>query len=96
LLIHAHGGSVADYSCIAQGWALQQPTTTLALDIGSSRNLQGLTTDPAPGSVGAGPVVTRTILAATSGTLSGTASAATLPLSNASGSLSWDYRRIVV
>jgi hypothetical protein len=96
LVLHAAGGSTADYSCIAQGWALQQPLTTVALDIGASRNLQGLTTDPAPGSVGAGPTITRAILSATSGALSGTATAATLPLSNASGSLTWDYRRIVV
>jgi len=95
LVVHASGGFDSAYSCLAQGWALQQPTTTLALDVGGGRNLQGLTTTPAPGSVGSGPTVTRTIVTATATTLSGTASTATLVMADAAGSLSWDYQRVI-
>lgn len=95
LVVHASGGFDSSYSCIAEGWALRQPTTTLALDIGGGRNLQGLTTDPAPGSVGSGPTVTRTIVAATTATLSGTASTASLTMADAASSLSWSYQRVI-
>ena len=95
LVGHASGGFNSAYSCIAEGWALRQPTTTLALDIGGGRNLQGLTTDPAPGSVGTGPTVTRTIVSAAATTLSGTASTATLTMADAASSLSWSYTRVI-
>ena len=95
LVVHASGGFDASYSCIAEGWALRQPTTTLALDIGGGRNLQGRTTDPAPGSVGSGPTVTRTIVSAAATTLSGTASTATLTMADAASSLSWSYTRVI-
>ena len=95
LVVHASGGFDSAYSCIAEGWALRQPTTTLALDIGGGRNLQGLTTDPAPGSVGTGPTVTRTIVSAAATTLSGTASTATLTMADAASSLSWSYTRVI-
>lgn len=95
LVVHASGGFDASYSCIAEGWALRQPTTTLALDIGGGRNLQGLTTDPAPGSVGSGPTVTRTIVSAAATTLTGTASTATLTMADAASSLSWSYTRVI-
>ena len=96
LVVHASGGFDSSYSCIAEGWALRQPSTTLALDIGGGRNLQGLTTDPAPGSVSSGgPTVTRTIVTATAATLSGTASTASLTMADAASSLSWDYERVV-
>ncbi len=95
LVVHASGGFNASYSCIAEGWALRQPTTTLALDIGGGRNLQGLTTEPAPGSVGSGPTVTRTIVSAAATTLTGTASTATLTMADAASSLSWSYTRVI-
>lgn len=95
LVVHASGGFDASYSCIAEGWALRQPTTTLALDIGGGRNLQGLTTEPAPGSVGTGPTVTRTIVSAAATTLTGTASTATLTMADAASSLSWSYTRVI-
>jgi hypothetical protein len=95
LVVHASGGFDASYSCIAEGWALRQPSTTLALDIGGGRNLQGRTTDPAPGSVGSGPTVTRTIVSATATTLSGTASTASLTMADAASSLSWSYQRVI-
>ena len=95
LAVHASGGFDSAYSCIAEGWALRQPTTTLALDIGGGRNLQGLTTEPAPGSVGTGPTVTRTIVSAAATTLSGTASTATLTMADAASSLSWSYTRVI-
>ena len=95
LAVHASGGFDSSYSCIAEGWALRQPTTTLALDIGGGRNLQGLTTEPAPGSVGTGPTVTRTIVSAAATTLTGTASTATLTMADAAGSLSWSYTRVI-
>jgi hypothetical protein len=95
LIVHASGGFDPAYGCLAEGWALQQPSATLALDIGGGRNLQGLSTDPAPGSVGAAPVVARTIVAATVTSLSGAASTATLVMADAAGSLSWDYQRVI-
>lgn len=95
LVVHASGSFEASYGCLAQGWALRQPAATLALDIGGGHNLQGMTTDPAPGSVGSGPTVTRTIVTAAATTLSGTASTATLVMSDAAGSLSWDYKRVI-
>lgn len=95
LVVHASGGFDASYSCIAEGWALRQPTTTLALDIGDGRNLQGLTTDPPPGSVGTGPTVTRTIVSAAATTLTGSASTATLTMADAASSLSWSYTRVI-
>ena len=95
LVVHASGGFDSAYSCIAEGWALRQPTTTLALDIGGGRNLRGLTTEPAPGSVGSGPTVTRTIVSAAATTLSGTASTATLTMADAASSLSWSYTRVI-
>lgn len=95
LVVHASGGFDASYSCIAEGWALRQPSTTLALDIGGGRNLQGLTTDPAPGSVGSGPTVTRTIVSAVATTLTGTASTATLTMADAASSLTWSYTRVI-
>ena len=95
LAVHASGGFDSSYSCIAEGWALRQPTTTLALDIGGGRNLRGLTTEPAPGSVGTGPTVTRTIVSAAATTLTGTASTATLTMADAAGSLSWSYTRVI-
>jgi hypothetical protein len=95
LVVHASGGFDSSYSCIAEGWALRQPTSTLALDIGGGRNLQGLTTDPAPGSVGSGPTVTRTIVSAAATTLTGTASTATLTMADAASSLSWSYSRVI-
>lgn len=95
LVVHASGGFDASYSCIAEGWALRQPTTTLALDIGDGRNLQGLTTDPPPGSVGTGPTVTRTIVSAAATTLTGIASTATLTMADAASSLSWSYTRVI-
>jgi hypothetical protein len=95
LVVHASGGFDSSYSCIAEGWALRQPSTTLALDIGGGRNLQGLTTDPAPGSVGSGPTVTRTIVSAAATTLSGTASTASLTMADAASSLSWSYQRVI-
>jgi hypothetical protein len=95
LVVHASGSFDAAYGCLAQGWALRQPAATLALDLGGGHNLQGVTTDPAPGSVGSGPTVTRTIVTATATTLSGTASTATLVMTDAAGSLSWDYQRVI-
>jgi hypothetical protein len=95
LVVHASGGFDSSYSCIAEGWALRQPSTTLALDIGGGRNLQGMTTDPAPGAVGSGPTVTRTVVTASATTLSGTASTAALTMADAASSLSWDYERVV-
>ena len=95
LVVHASGGFDSAYSCIAEGWALRQPTTTLALDIGGGRNLRGLTTEPAPGSVGSGPTVTRTIVSAAATTLTGTASTATLTMADAASSLSWSYTRVI-
>jgi hypothetical protein len=95
LVVHASGGFDSSYSCIAEGWALRQPTTTLALDIGGGRNLQGRTADPAPGSVGSGPTVTRSIVSAAATTLSGTASTATLTMADAASSLSWSYQRVI-
>jgi hypothetical protein len=95
LVVHASGSFDAAYGCLAQGWALRQPAAALALDLGGGHNLQGVTTDPAPGSVGSGPTVTRTIVTATATTLSGTASTATLVMTDAAGSLSWDYQRVI-
>lgn len=85
--------SINGYVAAAQGYAMQQTTPATTLDIGGGRDVQALTTDPAPGTVGNGPVVTRYSVSALSANVNGTAAAGTIPMVDAAAALSWTLHR---
>lgn len=86
--------SVTGYFAMAQGYAMRQTTgTATVLDIGSGRDVQALTTDPAPGSVVAGPTITRYSVTATTSSMTVTAAAGTINMVDASAALSWVQHR---
>lgn len=85
--------SINGYVAAAQGYAMKQTTPATTLDIGGGRDVQALTTDPAPGTVGNGPVVTRYSVSALSANVNGTAAAGTIPMVDAAAALSWTLHR---
>lgn len=86
--------SVTGYACMAQGYAMTQTIgTSTVLDIGSSRDVKAITTDPAPGNVINGPTITRYSVSATASSLTVTAAAGAIPMVDAAAALSWVQHR---
>lgn len=86
--------SVQGYVATAQGYAMGQASSATILDIGGGRDVKAQTTDPAPGVVTTGPVITRyggvTVVPVN---ITGTNPAGAIAMVDASALLSWTLHR---